>query len=180
MASTAIEPGQDAVVAEVFIAAPPARVFDAITDPRQMPQWWGRQGIYQITESKTDLRPGGKWSSAGVRADGSQFTIEGEYLEVESPRLLVQTWNSSWSLAPSVVRWQLEPTAVHALHPRGPRKTGTGTLVRISQRHQRVDESAMQAGTAEGWQRVLGWLNDYLEHGNTYGAPSNFLEQSEN
>ena len=42
MATMAITSDQDAVVAEIFIAAPPERVFQAITDPKQMPQWWGQ------------------------------------------------------------------------------------------------------------------------------------------
>src|SRR5438128_2273740 len=46
MATIATTSDQDTVVEEIFIAAAPARVFDAITDPNQMPQWWGRQGIY--------------------------------------------------------------------------------------------------------------------------------------
>src|SRR5678816_4341717 len=50
MATVAITPDQDAVVAEIFVAAPPSRVFEAITDPKQVPQWWGQQGMYRITE----------------------------------------------------------------------------------------------------------------------------------
>jgi uncharacterized protein YndB with AHSA1/START domain len=38
MATVAVTPDQDAVVAEIFIAAPPERVFQAITDPDQMPR----------------------------------------------------------------------------------------------------------------------------------------------
>jgi len=37
MASAAITPDNDAIVAEVFIAAPPARVFEAIVDRRGAP-----------------------------------------------------------------------------------------------------------------------------------------------
>ena len=73
MATSAVTPDNDAVVAEVFIAAPPERVFQAITDPNQMPLWWGQQGLYRVTEWKADLRPGGKWQSDGVGADGTTF-----------------------------------------------------------------------------------------------------------
>ena len=38
MATATITPDQDAVVAEIFIAAPPARVFQAISDPNQLPR----------------------------------------------------------------------------------------------------------------------------------------------
>jgi uncharacterized protein YndB with AHSA1/START domain len=131
MATVAITPDQDAVVAEIFVAAPPARVFEAITDPKQVPQWWGQQGMYRITEWKGDLRTGGKWSSVGTGADGTSFRVDGEYLEVDPPRLLVHTWIASWtSNLKTVVRWELEPRDVHGLQHSGPKKSGTGTLVR--------------------------------------------------
>ena len=58
MATLSVTPDQD-VVGEVFIAAPPARVFAAITDASQIPRWWGQYGVYQITEWKADVRPCG-------------------------------------------------------------------------------------------------------------------------
>ena len=91
MATALITPDNDAIVAEVFVAAPPARVFAAITDPAQTAQWWGQKGMYRVTESKGDIRPGGKWSTRGVGDDGTEFTVEGEYLEIDPPRLLVHT-----------------------------------------------------------------------------------------
>src|SRR6202162_5316601 len=97
MATAAVPPDSDAVLAEVFIAAPPERVFQAITDPKQMPLWWGQQGLYRVTEFKADVRPGGKWQSEGVGADGTSFRVEGEYLEVDRPHLLVHTWISSYA-----------------------------------------------------------------------------------
>ncbi len=66
MATTQITPDNDVVLAEIFIAAPPDRVFQALTDPKQMSQWWGQKGLYRMMEHKADLRPGGKWSGTGV------------------------------------------------------------------------------------------------------------------
>ena len=124
MATAAITPDQDAIVGEIFIAAPPARVFQAITDPNQMPLWWGQKDLYRITEWKADLRVGGKWSSDGVGADGKPFRVEGEYLEIDPPRLLVHTWMYSWGSQKTVVRWELEPQNVHGLHPSRPAESG--------------------------------------------------------
>jgi uncharacterized protein YndB with AHSA1/START domain len=167
MATATITPDQSAIDAEIFIAAPPERVFQAITDPKQLTQWWGQQGLYRVTESKVDLRPGGKWSSAGVGADGQQFIVEGEYLEVDPPRLLVQTWSSSYmGDVRTTVRWTLEPQSVHGLHPGGPRKAGTGTLVKI---HHEGFDGAPQAcaSHADGWKRVFGWMEAFVEKGET-------------
>jgi uncharacterized protein YndB with AHSA1/START domain len=167
MATVSITPDQDVVLAEIHIAAPPERVFQAITDPRQTQQWWGQKEMYRVTEWTADLTPGGQWSSVGVGADGKQFRVDGEYLEVDPPRLLVHTWIPSF--APelrTVVRWELEPQSVHGLHPSGPRKAGTGTLVRIHHRGFAGNLSAAE-GHRKGWQRVLGWMQLFVEKGET-------------
>lgn len=167
MATAHITPDNDSVVVEIFVAAPPARVFEAISDPKQSAQWWGQKGMYRITEAKSDVRPGGKWLSSGMGDDGTKFTVQGEYLEVDQPRLLVHTWNPSYSnLQETVVRWELEPHNVHGLHQQTPHKVGTGTLVRI--RHSGFAgniESAKAHG--DGWIRVLGWMQMFVEEGKT-------------
>src|SRR5437667_3448491 len=91
MATAQLTSDNDTVLAEIFIAAPPARVFEAITDPKQTVQWWGLKGMFRATDAKSDLRLGGKWSSEGLTGDGRPFRVEGEYLEIDPPRLLVYT-----------------------------------------------------------------------------------------
>jgi uncharacterized protein YndB with AHSA1/START domain len=162
MATATITPDQNAVIAEILIAAPPARVFQAISDPQQLPKWWGQDGLYHVTKSTMDVRPGGKWRSDGVGADGKAFWVEGEYLEVDPPRLLVHTWVGSYDPRQTVVRWELEPHSVHGLHPNGPKKAGTGTLVRVRQEGFAGNlKSAKDHG--EGWKRVLRWLEAFVE-----------------
>ena len=167
MATTEITPDQDTVVAEIFIAAPPERVFQAITDPAQTSQWWGQKGVYRITERHADFRVGGKYSSVGVGADGTPFRVDGEYLEIDPPRLLVQTWTASWRAdVKTIVRWELEPQTVHGLQHRGPQKVGTGTVVRV---RQQGFAGAPKAAVdhAQGWTRVLGWMQAFVEKGET-------------
>jgi len=172
MATVAITPDQDIVTGEIFIAAPPARVFQAITDPNQMPRWWGAHDAYRIKEYKADVRVGGKWSSEGVAADGRTFRIDGEYLEIDPPRLLVHTWLADWTgPIKTIVRWELEPQSIHGLHPNGPQRAGTGTLLKIRQEGF-VGSPAAAAGHAEGWKRVMGWLVAYIEKGETIDTRS--------
>jgi uncharacterized protein YndB with AHSA1/START domain len=167
MAISAITPDQDVVTAEIFIAAPPERVFQAITDPIQMPQWWGQSSMYRLTECKADVRPGGKWSSAGLGKDGSSFRVDGEYLEIDPPRLLVCTWIPSYAdRLKTVLRWELEPRQVHGLQHRGPQKVGTGTLVKIHHSGFAGHPDAAK-GHSQGWTRVLGWMQAFVETGET-------------
>jgi len=180
MATCAVSPDQDVVTAEIFVAAPPERVFQAITDPNQVSRWWGQQGLYHITEWKGDLRPGGKWSSVGVGADGSSFRVDGEYIEVDPPRRLVHTWLASWSgELKTTVTWELEPRDVHGLQQSGPKKIGKGTVVKI--RHTGFAGAAPAAiGHAEGWTRVLGWLQSFAQDGylwDTRPAPASTMPQ---
>jgi len=167
MATATITPDQETVLAEIFIAAPPERVFQAISDPEQLSRWWGENGLYRITERSADLRLGGKWWCAGMGADGTKFSVEGEYLEIDPPRRLVHTWIASY-MGPlkTVVHWDLEPQTVHGLHPSGPKKAGTGTMVKL--RHEGfvgAPKAAIDHG--EGWKRVFGWLEAYVERGET-------------
>ena len=170
MATAAITPDQDTVVAEIFIAAPPERVFEAITDPKQMPLWWGQKDVYRITDWTADLRVGGKWSSNGISKDGKPFHVGGEYVEIDPPRLLVHTWLPDWHHPlHTVVRWELEARDVHGLQHRGPQRAGTGTMVKVRQSGFAGAPEAAE-GHRQGWLRVLGWAQAYLEHGLTVDA----------
>lgn len=167
MATATITPDQDTILAEIFVAAPPERVFEAITDPNQLSRWWGQNGLYRVTHGSSDLRRGGKWSSSGVGADGTKFSVEGEYLEVDPPRRLVYTWVASYrGPGKTVVYWDLQPQTVHGLHPSGPKKAGTGTLVKL--RHEGfADDPQGAISHGEGWKRVFGWLAAYVERNET-------------
>src|SRR5215470_12045621 len=110
MAAVPNTPIPDTIEAEVFIAAPPQRVFQALVEPQQVLAWWGQAGIYRSTKFESDLRVGGKWRTTGVTGEKDPFVVEGEYLAIESPRVLVYSWVASWTgEAKTTVRWELEP-----------------------------------------------------------------------
>ncbi len=153
MATSQFTPDADAIVAEIHIAAPPERVFQALVDPQQVLKWWGQRGVYRSTEFHNDLRPGGKWRTAGVNAEGRDFEASGEYLEIDSPRLLVYSWVASWTGdAKTTVCWELHPDK-------------KGTLVRL--RHYGLSAYPELAKSYSGWPRMLGWLQAYVERGQT-------------
>lgn len=139
----------DAIVTEIHIEAPPARVFQALIDPAQVPQWWGQSEIYQCTEFQADLRVGGKWRAAGTAGNDGRFEVFGEFVEVNPPLLLAYTWTASWTGdTRTAVRWELEPE-------------GRGTRVRII--HSGFAGRPELAQSYRGWPRMLEWLRVYLE-----------------
>ena len=154
MATISVTPDQDAVLAEIHIAAPPERVFQAISDPTQLKNWWGQKGKYRHTHVQFDVRPGGKWRTDGVGDDGEKYHVSGEYLEVDPPRLLVYTWAASFDGGtPTTVRWELCP------HERG-------TLVKVHHSgFARQPEVAKHY--SGGWPTVLAWMQAYIETGET-------------
>jgi uncharacterized protein YndB with AHSA1/START domain len=77
-------------VYRVYIKATPEAIWDAITKPEWTERYgYGGRGEY-------DLRPGGSYrgfTSEAMRATGApDLAIEGEIVEVDPPRKLVQTW----------------------------------------------------------------------------------------
>lgn len=156
MATSSIAPEGTTLISEIRIAAPPERVFQALVDPELVVKWWGGRGegqSFRCAQFECDLRPGGKWRSAGVDAQGHPFEVVGEYLEIDLPRLLVYTWTASWTAeVPTTVRWELEPT-------------DQGTLVRHL--HSGLAAHPELAGSFRGWPRMLGWLRALLERGET-------------
>lgn len=144
---------QDEIVAELEMAAPPERVFRALTEPAQVVQWWGQKGVYRCTNFQTDLRVGGKWRASGIDGRGQHFQVAGTYLEIDPPRLLATTWTATWTGdVQTTVRWELEPV-------------GKGTLVRI--RHSGLAAHPQLAQSYRGWPRMLGWLQALIERGET-------------
>ncbi len=153
MVSSAVTPNHDSIQAEVLIAAPPEHVFQALVEPHQVVQWWGQAGIYHCTEFSSDLRVGGKWRGAGVGGQSDRFTVSGEYLEIDSPRVLTYSWVASWTGdVKTTVRWELEPVE-------------QGTLVRL--KHSGLAAHPEIAQAYQGWPRMLGWLQAFMEKGET-------------
>ena len=138
------------IVAEINIKASPARIFRAITDPSELPLWWGEEGMYRCTRMERDLRVGGKYKTSGIGSDGKPFSVSGEYREVDPPHVLAYTWNYDWDKdAPAtLVRFELI-------------EHGDETLVRAT--HSGFTAEVPRADHGKGWVRVLGWLRGYTE-----------------
>jgi uncharacterized protein YndB with AHSA1/START domain len=71
--------------------APRRLVFEAMTKPEHVKQWWGRLGEgYSVPLCEIDLRPGGKWRFVNRHPNG-EAAFHGEYREITPPSRLVFT-----------------------------------------------------------------------------------------
>ena len=160
---------QDAVSREIDIAAPPERVFAALTDAKQLFSWWGKEPSVVLSAFDMDARPGGRWQFRCTPAKGAdhgevgeqmrktgakEFEAHGEILEYVPPRLLVWTWIANWHEHPAhatVVRWDLTPTK-------------TGTRVRVT--HSGLaQEPVARKDYGSGWAGVLRLLDSHFDRG---------------
>jgi uncharacterized protein YndB with AHSA1/START domain len=71
--------------------APPEVVFQAMSTPEHVRQWWGCLGEgYSVPVCEIDLRVGGRWRFVNRHPKG-EAAFHGEYLEVAPPGRLVFT-----------------------------------------------------------------------------------------
>jgi uncharacterized protein YndB with AHSA1/START domain len=158
----------DAVIVEVEIAAPPERVFQALTDEKQLFTWWGSEPSVNLITFTMDGSKGGRYHYActpkGNRDFGPiteqlkqngevVFDCHGEVLEIDPPRLLVWSWIANWHKDPkhaTIVRWELSPSKA-------------GTLVRVTH-NALANEPEARKDYGSGWQGVLQLLKNFL-HG---------------
>src|SRR5688572_9302160 len=71
--------------------APKQLVFDAMTKPEHVKQWWGRLGEgYSVPVCEIDLRVGGRWRFVNRHPKG-EAAFHGEYWEITPPARLVFT-----------------------------------------------------------------------------------------
>jgi uncharacterized protein YndB with AHSA1/START domain len=137
------------ILATITIAAPPERVFRALTASDEIVKWWGAEQVYRTTGWTADLRPGGSWRAEGQGADGKPFSVGGEFLEVDAPRKLVQTWKPDWDEGQATtLTYRLDATPA-----------GTRLTVRHEGFAGRADSCRDHA---QGWEGVLGWLAGYV------------------
>ena len=134
------------IVASVEIARTPERVFQALIT-REIIEWWVNPGVFDTREWTGDVRVGGRWSASGI-ARGAPYSLEGEFLEVDPPRKLVQTWHrQGMPGAPSTLTYLLEPIA-------------GGT--RLTVRHAGIAVPDQRNRVSAGWRTSCDRLSEIL------------------
>ncbi len=137
-------------VFEIYIKTTPERLWKAITDTEMR-----RKYTFGAVVA-SDWTPGSRYESAG----GGALIFEGENLEVDPPRRLVQSFRALWSEdvkseGTSRVTWEIEPI---------------GDSCRLTVTHDQLREDANNQ-IYGGWPMVLSGLKTLLETGETLTTP---------
>ncbi|WP_309108580.1 metalloregulator ArsR/SmtB family transcription factor [Arthrobacter sp.] len=140
---------------EIYIKTTPERLWEAITDS-------GIRSKYQFgMKINSDWTPGGRFEMA---PDGGQLLGEGENLEVDPPRRLVQTMRALWGEAvkaegTSRITWEIEPV---------------GDSCHLIVTHDQLREGANEE-LFGGWPMILSGLKTWLETGEVLTTPGSLL-----
>jgi uncharacterized protein YndB with AHSA1/START domain len=156
MAKAIITSDNDAVISETEIAAPPERIFHALTTPEALARWFTNPGC-PVKFWKMDARRGVQYSYETQRGTvvvngADEFECHGEILEIDPPRLLVYTWIGSWHNNKdlrTVVRWELTPQ-------------GGGTHVKVMH-SVLAQEDVARKDYSGGWPGVVEMLKKFVE-----------------
>jgi uncharacterized protein YndB with AHSA1/START domain/biotin operon repressor len=148
----AIEEDTMEKVFEIYIKTSPERLWEAITDPEM------RQRYNFGVRVSSDWTEGSPYADASSGASG--LLLEGENLEVDPPRRLVQSYRALWNDAvkaegTSRVTWEIEQVA---------------DSCRLTVIH---DELSAQANPEiyGGWPMILSGLKTLLETGKDLTTP---------
>jgi len=86
--TTEIAADQPTITMSRVYDAPRARVWEAITQPGHVRQWWGGAGVSNPV-CEMDLRPGGLWTHVMRFPDGREMRMKFVFVEIAPPERLV-------------------------------------------------------------------------------------------
>ena len=154
--------------------APRELVWQAMTDPKHVSQWWGPDGFTDTIETM-DFRVGGVWKHTLHGPDGTNYPNKSIFREIVTHERVVFTHGGGREEgdapgATFTASWTFEALA--------PRRTRL-TLRMVFPTAEKRDQVVRQYGAIEGGKQTLGKLAAYLEGRDipliverTYSAPS--------
>lgn len=131
------------------IAASPDTVFDIISTPEGIAQWWGPDDG-PVLLSEFDARVGGRFRLRFRMRNGSEHEVHGEVLEATRPTRLVTTWNWLENDGEAPSRIEITLAAV-----------GDGCELVFT--HARLPDEATAKGHEKGWSGSLAKLQRAVE-----------------
>ena len=154
-------------VYRVYIRATPDAIWTAITDP----DWTDRYGY--AGRAEYELRPGGSFrllASEAMRAQGvPEVAVDGEVIEADPPRKLVQTWRLAMEASLAAEGFTRLTYEIEPLEGGVTKLTVTHDLADTPVHAGLVAGEMEDTGAGGGWAWVLSGLKTVLETGASLG-----------
>ena len=145
------------IVFERFIDAPPRLVWEALTKPEHLKEWYMPKGYGRVARAEMDVRPGGIFSIDIANAEGQEFPNLGCFLDVVPMKRLVWTSMLFPGYRPAVFD-DIPITAIVTME-----SVGTGTRYVFTALHR--DEADAEKNKTTGWQEGTDVaLDQFVEH----------------
>lgn len=128
---------------ERIFNAPRDRVWEAVTNPKLVAQWWGRGN--KLVIEKMEVVRGGHWRFV-EHSDGGEHGFEGRYSEVTPPERIVQTFE--WDGMPGHVA--LDTMTLEDLGDGRTRLVST-SLFHTNQDRDGMIQSGMEGGVNQSY-----------------------------
>ena len=155
----AVDPKLD-VVLERFIDAPRHLVWEALTKPEHVKEWYMPKEWGAVAHCELDVRPGGMFSIDIATADGQEFPNLGCFLEVVPMERLSWTSMLFPGYRPAVFD-DIPITAIVTMET-----VGTGTRYVFTALHR--DEADFEKNKESGWQQGTEIaLDQFVAHVNS-------------
>jgi uncharacterized protein YndB with AHSA1/START domain len=142
-------PSDTEIRTERIFDASPEIVFECWVDPEVLAEWMGPDRL-EMTVEEYDVRPGGKYRYVHRDPEGDEYTFFGEFLEIEPPTRLVQTFNFIMEPQPppSIDRLELIPIED------GRTRMVTLTTFEAKEYRDGMIQAGMEKGMNEGFARL--------------------------
>jgi uncharacterized protein YndB with AHSA1/START domain len=151
----------------VYIRATPEAIWTAITDPA-----WSERYGYGVS-SHYDLQPGGSYrglANEAMRAQGApEIAVDGEVIEADPPRKLVQTWRLAMDPGLAAAGFTRLTYEIDPLDGGVTKLTVTHDLTDAPANAGIVAGEMEDSGAGGGWAWVLSGLKTLLETGAPLG-----------
>lgn len=151
-----IDPKLD-LVFERFIDAPVRLVWEALTKPEHLKEWYMPKAFGRVARAELDVRPGGIFSVDIAVGDGPEFPNLGCYLDVVPMERLV--WTSM--LFPGYRPATFDDIPITAIVTM--KSEGTGTRYVFTALHR--NEADLEGNKTAGWKEGTDIaLDQFVEH----------------
>lgn len=149
--------GREIVVTRI-VDAPQDLVWQAMTNPEHVSQWWGPQG-FSTTIEKMDVRVGGTWVHIMKGPDGSEFPNKSIFTEVVRPEKIAFEHSGSKKGSEDLKDLHFKSTwTFKALAPER-----TEVMIRMVFGTKEAREHVVKGyGALEGAKQTLGRLSEHL------------------